>query len=216
MTPLILQAVEIRLGERPLFTPISLHIEPGCIAAIVGPSGSGKSTLLSHLCGALPPAFSARGEVRLGDRRLDGLPPEQRGLGVLFQDALLFPHMSVGGNLAYGLRPGGRRAERLRRIEAALDAVGLSGMAARDPDTLSGGQRARVALLRVLLSDPQAILLDEPFSRLDADTRLQTREWVYGQIRARGLPALLVTHDPDDVAAAGGPLVDIAQTAGEL
>ncbi|MBX6323016.1 MAG: ATP-binding cassette domain-containing protein, partial [Rhodospirillaceae bacterium] len=114
-----LRSVWIALGGRLLIAPLSLVVPAGTVATIMGPSGCGKSSLLSHLCGTLDRAFRAGGEVLLGGRRLDTLAPEERRLGILFQDDLLFPHLSVGGNLAFGLPPGVPRAERRRRVEAA-------------------------------------------------------------------------------------------------
>lgn len=207
MTTLHLERIVVSIGGRPLFAPLSVRVESGVVASIVGPSGSGKSTLLTGLCGAPPRGVTITGQVRLGADALDGLPPEQRRLGLVFQDDLLFPHLSVADNLAFGLRAGGTRADRRRRVAEALEAVDLAGFEQRDPATLSGGQRARVALLRALLSEPRAVLLDEPFGSLDANTRNVTRRWVFDRIRERGVPALLVTHDRDDVDAAGGPVV---------
>lgn len=210
MRPLILQQVTVALAGHPLFQPISLTVEPGVVMSVLGASGAGKSTLLAHLSGALPPAFKARGHVRLGEESLDGRPPEQRRLGILFQDDLLFPHLSVGGNLAFGMRPrAGGRAARRDAIGRALASVGLAGFEGRDPATLSGGQRSRVALLRVLLSEPRALLLDEPFGKLDAATRGHTRQWVFDEVRRHRLPTLLVTHDLDDVTAAAGSHVEL-------
>jgi putative thiamine transport system ATP-binding protein len=210
MSPLILEQVTLSLARRPLFKPLTLTVEPGVVLSVLGPSGAGKSSLLAHLAGALPAAFEAFGHVRLGEELLDGRPPEQRGLGILFQDELLFPHLSVGGNLAFGHRP--RRASRAGRREViarALESIGLAGFEARDPATLSGGQSARVALLRVLLSEPRALLMDEPFGQLDAATRGQTRQWVFDEVRRRRLPTLLVTHDLEDVTAAAGPSLSL-------
>ena len=182
----------------------------------MGPSGSGKSSLLSHLCGTLAPAFVARGRLWLDGRALDGLPPEQRRLGILFQDDLLFPHLSVGENLAFALPAAVRgRMARRKRVEQALAEADLAGMAARDPATLSGGQRARVALLRTLLAEPRALLLDEPFAKLDLALRERVRRFVLDHARAAGLPSLLVTHDPADAAAAGGPVVTLEATAAD-
>lgn len=211
--PLILEAVSVSIGGRRLFRPLTLTVAAGETATVMGPSGAGKSTLLSHLCGTLGPAFRAEGRARLGARPLDGLAPEARRVGILFQDDLLFPHLSVGENLGFGLPAGLARAERNRRIEAALADAQLDGFAARDPATLSGGQRARVACLRTLLAEPQALLLDEPFSKLDAALKDRFRRFVFEHARALALPTLLVTHDPGDAEAAGGPVIDLSDDA---
>ncbi|MBJ3763168.1 ATP-binding cassette domain-containing protein [Maribius pontilimi] len=185
---------------------IDARVAPGQVLSIMGPSGVGKSTLLAFLTGTLPPAFDATGHVRLDGRDLTGLPPEKRNLGILFQDDLLFPHLSVAGNLGFGLR-GGSRAGRHAQVAAALDEVGLAGFGPRDPATLSGGQRARIALMRMLLARPDALLLDEAFSRLDSARRQATRRMVFDTARARGLPVVMVTHDPADAEAAQGPVI---------
>jgi len=210
MSGLLLENVRIAIGARPLFPPLSLHVPRGEVATLMGPSGCGKSSLLAFLCGTLDPALSAAGRVSLDGAPLDGLPPERRRVGILFQDDLLFPHLSVGGNLGFGLPPGLSRAERRARIEAALAEAELPGFAERDPATLSGGQRARVALMRALLAEPRALLLDEPFGRLDAALRARFRAFVLGHAAARGLPVLLVTHDPADAA---GRVVHLAPDA---
>jgi putative thiamine transport system ATP-binding protein len=208
MSRLILTDVRIAVGNRVLVDRLSVTVEPGEAATIMGPSGSGKSTLLAYIGGWLDPAFTASGEVRLGDESLSGLPSERRRIGVLFQDALLFPHLSVGENLAFALpRTVRGRAERRRAIEAALEAAELAAYADRDPATLSGGQKARVALFRTLLSEPRALLLDEPFNGLDAEMKDRVREFVFRHVRKSGLPTLLVTHDSEDARAAGGPVV---------
>ena len=184
------------------------RVGPGEVLTVMGPSGSGKSTLLSVLIGAAPRGFAVFGAVRLDGADLAGLGPRERRIGILFQDDLLFPHLSVAGNLAFALPPAHRgRAERRARVEAALEAAGLSGLGDRDPATLSGGQRSRVALMRTLLSEPRALLLDEPFARLDADLRRQIRSFVFERIRERRLPAILVTHDAEDARAASGRVV---------
>lgn len=185
-------------------------VAPGEVLTVMGPSGAGKSTLLAAITGTLPPGFRLTGRVRLDGRDITGLPTEARRVGLLFQDELLFPHLSVGGNLAFGLGPAVRgRAARRAAVSAALAEVGLDGFSCRDPATLSGGQKARVALMRVLLAAPAALLLDEPFSRLDAALRAQTRALVFGMARSRGLPVLLVTHDHADAEAAGGRIVEL-------
>ncbi len=186
-------------------------VGPGEVLTVMGPSGAGKSTLLSAVTGQLAPDFALEGEIWLDGAEITHLPPHRRMVGILFQDDLLFPHLSVGGNLAFGLRPGGSRQDRRARIEAALAEVGLDGFADRDPATLSGGQRARVALMRMLLAEPCALLLDEPFSRLDAARRDQVRQLVFDRARARNLPVLMVTHDAEDARAAGGDVIELGR-----
>ena len=203
---LCLRNIEIRDATRVLVS-LDEMVAPGEVLTVMGPSGSGKSTLLSYLIGQLARDFRATGEVWLDGRRVDQLPPHARRIGILMQDVLLFPHLSVGGNLAFGLRAGGSRSNRRARVEAALAEVGLEGFADRDPATLSGGQKARVALMRMLLSEPCALLLDEPFSGLDAERRASVRALIFDTARQRGLPVVLVTHDPEDAAAAGGKVV---------
>jgi putative thiamine transport system ATP-binding protein len=204
-----LDGVRIALGPRELIV-ISHAVAPGEVLTIMGPSGSGKSTLLAYVGGFLDKAFTASGRVLAGDLDLTALPPQERHVGILFQDPLLFPHMSVAGNLLFAIPQAVKgRAARQDIAEAALAGVDLAGTGARDPDTLSGGQKARVALARVLVSAPRALLLDEPFSKLDADLRHQMRELVFAKARDSGLPVILVTHDEADAAAAGGPIVRI-------
>jgi putative thiamine transport system ATP-binding protein len=203
-----LSDVQIRLPDRPVIAAFSAHIAPGEILTVMGPSGSGKSTLLAYIGGFLATPFSASGEVMLGTRRLNDLPPHERRIGILFQDDLLFPHLSVASNLMFGLPASvaGRKA-RMQAVEQALADADLAGFATRDPATLSGGQRARVALLRTLLSRPQALLLDEPFSKLDAALRDDFRRFVFGFARRALLPTVLVTHDAADAAATRGAIV---------
>jgi putative thiamine transport system ATP-binding protein len=184
------------------------QVKGGEILTVMGPSGSGKSSLLNWLTGTLPSGFSANGEVWLNGENINNLPAHLRHIGVLYQDALLFSHLSVSGNIAFAM-PKGNKKRRLEKIEHALEQVGLKGMANRHPDNLSGGQQARVALLRMLLSEPKAILLDEPFSKLDTQLRVDTRELVFSQIREHKLPAIMVTHDHSDAEAANGKLITL-------
>lgn len=177
---------------------LSFEIAQGTVLALMGPSGSGKSSILSWITGTLDSRIRAQGEVWLGDQNISSLPVERRCLGLMLQQDYLFPHMSVEQNLKFGLRGGNRRA-RQSAIKESLNSAGLSGMENRHPATLSGGQRARVSLLRTLLSNPHALLLDEPFSRLDVTLRSTIREFTWTS--ASELPTLLVTHDIDDVPA---------------
>lgn len=212
MTGLDLLDVTIRAegAARPLFAPLSLTVPPSTVTTIVGPSGIGKSTLMDYIGGHLARGFHATGTVILDGRDVTRLPAEIRRIGIMFQDAALFPHLSVGDNLAFGLAHHVRgRTARRAAIAAALEQAGLVGFADRDPATLSGGQRARAALMRTLLAQPCALLLDEPFSKLDPDLRADLRRFVFDHIRDRDIPVLMVTHDEADAAAAGGPVIPL-------
>ncbi len=216
MTPgtaqtLSLHGVRIALPGRELIRSLSIDVAPGQVVTLMGASGSGKSSLLAYIGGFLQPPFVATGDVCLGGRRLNAEPPHDRRAGILFQDDLLFPHLSVAGNLLFGLPATLRsRTARRRAAEHALSEAGLAGYGERDPASLSGGQRARVALLRTLLSEPRLLLLDEPFGKLDAALRADFRRFVFGHAQRRQLPTLLVTHDAADAQAAGGPVVVLA------
>ncbi len=188
-----------------LAADLGFEVPSGHVLTLMGPSGCGKSSVLSAIAGTLeamagdgrPLHFA--GKVVLDNRHVECLPPHRRGIGLLFQDPMLFGHMTVRENLLFAL-PSGRNSERQKQVDDALEMAELPGMGDRDPSTLSGGQRARVALMRALLAQPKALLLDEPFSRLDAQLRTQFRAFVFEHIRARNIPAVLVTHDRDDIA----------------
>ena len=201
-----LQLAAVRLClDRRVLLEIDATVRAGEVLTIMGPSRSGKSSLLAFIAGFLPPAFTASGQVWLAGHNITALPAEHSRVGLLFQDPLLFPHLSVAGNLRFGLSQ--RATDADARIDEALQQIGLAGFARRDPATLSGGQKARVALMRLLLSQPRAVLLDEPFSKLDAGLRHDMRELVFGQLRASRLPTLLVTHDEADALDAGGQVI---------
>jgi putative thiamine transport system ATP-binding protein len=212
-----LQAHIERLGSKrqALVSGLHLQVPAGEILTLMGPSGCGKSSVLAAIAGTLASVSEGlqplqfEGTVALNGRELSHLPTHQRGVGLVFQDALLFPHMTVAENLLFAVpaRPtsGNNRssfstAQRQARVHQALQEAELTGMGERDPSTLSGGQRARVALMRALLAEPQALLLDEPFSKLDAALRAQLRPWVFVHVRERRIPVVLVTHDEQDVA----------------
>ena len=171
----------------------------------MGASGSGKSSVLAAIAGTLgsvnegAQALRFEGSVTLAGTELTHLPTARRGIGLLFQDPLLFAHMTVAENLLFAVPPG-PRAERLKQVQQALADAEMADFGERDPATLSGGQRARVALMRALLAQPRALLLDEPFSKLDATLRDQFRAFVFEHIRRRNIPAVLVTHDTADIA----------------
>lgn len=204
-----LDHVSIALKGKTLLA-VDRRVAPGEVFTVMGPSGSGKSTLLAFIGGFLDPAFSASGRVFIDGADLTGLAAQDRHAGILFQDPLLFPHMSVCANLAFAIPASVKgRSARAALAETALEDVGLAGMGARDPDTLSGGEKARVALARSLLSGPRMLLLDEPFSKLDAGLRQQARELVFSKARKMRLPVVLVTHDEADAEAAGGAILRI-------
>jgi len=202
-----------RLGSErhALVSGLRLHVPPGEILTLMGPSGCGKSSVLAAIAGTLASVseglqpLQLQGSVQLNGRELSHLPTHQRGVGLVFQDALLFPHMTVAENLLFAVPAistngtSSTTAQRQARVQQALQEAELSGMGNRDPSTLSGGQRARVALMRALLAEPQALLLDEPFSKLDAALRAQLRPWVFAHVRERRIPVVLVTHDEQDV-----------------
>jgi putative thiamine transport system ATP-binding protein len=210
MSALVLDKVQITPAGQTaaLFAPLTLCVRAGDVVTLMGPSGIGKSTLMDYVGGHLSGGFKATGTVTLNGRDLTGLAAERREIGILFQDATLFPHLSVGDNLAFGLTRHikGRTARQIA-VSDALEQAGLAGFEQRDPAELSGGQRARVALMRTLLARPKALLLDEPFSKLDPDLRAEVRAFVFAHIRDRAIPVIMVTHDASDAAAAAGPVV---------
>ena len=193
------------LDDQPLLALPPLTVAPGEVLTLMGPSGCGKSSLLAALAGVLPPGGPIRlaGEIRLGERLLTPLAPQARRIGMLFQDDLLFAHLTVAENLMFGM-PAHLRGMGARRACAleALAEVGLAGQADKLPGQLSGGQKARVSLLRALLAEPEALLLDEPFSRLDKPLRAAFRTLVFERLKTLGIPALLVTHDEEDAPGA--------------
>lgn len=195
-----LNEIKISHDNQPLFDSLSIIIKKGEIATVMGPSGCGKSTLLAAICGSLSQDFQLSGDILLEGNSLIQVPMELRKVGILFQDDFLFPHMDIGSNLAFAIPQGVPAKERKLKINKVLEKAGLKGFYKRDPATLSGGQRARISLLRSLLAEPKALLLDEPFSKLDKALKEQMRSYVFEQVREMNIPALLVTHDPDDNA----------------
>ncbi|MDH0357340.1 ATP-binding cassette domain-containing protein [Aeromonas sp. PS2Canimalfood6] len=193
--------LRLYLEEALLLSLPALQVAPGEVLTLMGPSGCGKSSLLAALAGVLPASGPIRleGNVTLGARRLTQLPPQARRIGMLFQDDLLFDHLTVAENLMFGM-PASVKGHRVRREKAvaALAQVDLTNQADKLPGALSGGQKARVSLLRALLAEPRALLLDEPFSRLDKPLRAAFRTLVFERLRTQAIPALLVTHDEED------------------
>ncbi|MFQ2312449.1 ATP-binding cassette domain-containing protein [Aeromonas dhakensis] len=203
--------LRLYLEENLLLSLPALQVAPGEVLTLMGPSGCGKSSLLAALAGVLPASGPLRleGDVTLGARRLTQLPPQARRIGMLFQDDLLFDHLTVAENLMFGM-PASVKGHGVRweKAVAALAQVDLTNQADKLPGALSGGQKARVSLLRALLAEPEALLLDEPFSRLDKPLRAAFRTLVFAQIKALAIPAILVTHDEDD---APGTIIQLTE-----
>ena len=192
----------LTLNGHALVAPFNLIVAAGEIVTLMGPSGCGKSSLLSAIAGTLQPPLSVQGDVRLDGASLVGIAPEKRQVGRLFQDDLLFPHMTVAENLLFGMARGELLA-RQSKMRDGLREIGLEGLEARAPHTLSGGQRQRVALMRSLLAQPNAMLLDEPFSKLDSALRADIRSSTFDLLKRSGTPTVLVTHDVDDAPETG-------------
>jgi ABC-type Fe3+/spermidine/putrescine transport system ATPase subunit len=184
---------------QPLLIDVSLQVPRGQTVALLGASGSGKSTLLKIIAGLEAPES---GSVWLDGQDITAWPPERRRLALMFQDYVLFPHLNVQDNVAFGLvEQGVPRAQARARANGLLQHFGLSGRG-RDPvATLSGGEQQRVALARALITEPQALLLDEPFSALDAERRDSLRAEFAHRIAEHGMRAVLVTHDEDEARA---------------
>lgn len=190
--------VSKRFGAVQAVDEVDLEVAAGSFTALLGPSGCGKTTLLRIVAGL---ERADAGTVVLGDREVDGpggrTPPERRSVGLVFQEHALFPHLNVGANVAYGLRHR-ERAARQARVAEVLELVGLAGLERRRPAALSGGQRQRVALARALAPSPTLLLLDEPFSSLDAALRVTLRAEIRAILRAADQTAMLVTHDQEE------------------
>ncbi|RLB57172.1 MAG: ABC transporter ATP-binding protein [Deltaproteobacteria bacterium] len=201
---LALDDVSVTRGNSLVLDGATLHVGEGEVVALLGPSGSGKSTLLRVLLGLEVPS---RGVVKLGGRTVSEagrvrLPPEERDLAVVFQDLALWPHLTVAGNLAFVLRSKGRfRGEERDRIHQMLDQVGLADFEDRYPGELSGGEQQRVAIARALVTDPAAVLLDEPLANLDIALKQDLIALLIELFRERGSTVLHVTHDPREAAA---------------
>lgn len=210
MSALTITDVSIYLTDKPLLSALSFSVNEGEVLSIMGPSGCGKSTLLNFLCGTLPATFRATGEVRLNNKILTSLAVEQRKVGILYQSPLLFPHMNNLENLMFAIPA---RIKGKQRQALALDKLSqfnLADKALSTPQHLSGGQQARIALLRTLLSEPEYLLLDEPFGKLDSTLRQSVREFVLEQVQISKLPTILVTHDTEDCQAMGNNVLHLA------
>ena len=193
------EGVTVRFGDSVALRSVSLTIEPGELMLLLGPSGCGKSTLLRTIAGFVVPEA---GRVCFDGTDVTPVPPHQRHIGMVFQSFALFPHLSVGENVAFGLREQKRpRAEIQERVQRALSDVKMGGLAVRRVDQLSGGEQQRVALARALVTRPRCLLLDEPLSNLDAGLRHSMREEIRRVCKEHGLTTLYVTHDQKEALA---------------
>jgi putative spermidine/putrescine transport system ATP-binding protein len=200
-----LDGVSRSFGGAHALEKLSLTIERGEFIALLGPSGCGKSTALNCMAGLMP---LSDGSIWLDDRRIDTLPPEKRGFGMVFQNYALFPHLSVSRNVGFGLKMRGvASAEIDQRVAAALDTVQLQAHANKLPGQLSGGQQQRVAIARAIVIEPPLILMDEPLSNLDAKLRIEMRSEIRRIHRAQGCSTVYVTHDQDEALAMADRIV---------
>lgn len=197
----MLDGVSVTLGGGPVVHDATLDIDAGQVLALLGPSGCGKTTLLRAIAGLQAPSH---GSIRIGSRVVSDattfIPPERRRVGMVFQDGGLFPHLTVEDNVRFGLR---HHADPERRVSEMLDLVSMKEFGQRLPGTLSGGQRQRIAVARALAPEPSVLLLDEPFSALDAGLRVQIRREVKRLIAAFGITTIVVTHDQEEAFAMG-------------
>jgi ABC-type Fe3+/spermidine/putrescine transport system ATPase subunit len=192
-------------GDEPVLNELSLDVAPAELVALLGSSGCGKTTLLRAVAGFVP---VSSGSIRVGGREIGRLPPEKRGMALVFQSYALWPHMTVAQNIGYGLRL--RRWPRqaiARRVDEVLAMLGLKGFGGRRVTQLSGGQRQRVALGRALAVDPRILLLDEPLSNLDARIREEVRHEIKALQQRLGITAIHVTHDREEAMVLADRLV---------
>jgi ABC-type sulfate/molybdate transport systems ATPase subunit len=197
---------ELAVSRGGFTVALTLDVVPGRTLALVGPNGAGKSTALAALAGIVPSA----GTITLAGRRIDGLPVESRQVGYVFQDYLLFPHLTILENVAFGPRASGtRRSEARASAGEWLERFGISHLASRRPAQLSGGQAQRVALARALAASPDLLLLDEPLAALDIEVRDDVRAELAGHLRRWGGLTIVVTHSLDDVVALADDVIVI-------
>ncbi len=189
----------LSVAGKSLVQDLDFVAESGKVLGIMGPSGCGKSSILDFLCGTISSSFNCVGQILLDGKDISSLPAYQRKVGLQLQDHLLFPHLTVAENLAFGLPAHYKGKSRTEQVEKALLNCQLPDVGCKNPVTLSGGQRARISLMRTLLSEPRALLLDEPFSKLDPELRGQFRSFVFEQVKGLDIPVVMVTHDKNDL-----------------
>ena len=209
---LAVRDIDITYGGRPILRDLAFDVERGEVVALLGPSGSGKSTLLRVIAGIVVPD---RGSVVIDEVDVSSVPTHRRGVGMVFQDEQLFPHLSVADNVGFGLKMSGSpTAERRRRVDEMLELVGLTGLGERRVDRLSGGEAKRVAVARSLAPSPNVLLLDEPLTGLDRELHDRLAVEVAGVLRTTGTTAVWVTHDRHEAATVADRVVELDQAPG--
>lgn len=184
---------------------VNIEIEKGKLVALLGPSGSGKTTILRMLAGL---EHQDSGDIYIDGKLVNGIPVQDRGIGFVFQSYALFPYLTVYDNIAYGMKIRKKTKDEIdSKVEELLELVGLKGLGKRFPDQLSGGQRQRVAFARALATEPQVLLLDEPFAAIDAKVRKDLRRWLKEMIEKLGITSIFVTHDQDEAVEVADELI---------
>ena len=200
-----LQHINKSFGDFKASDDVSFNIEKGKLIGLLGPSGSGKTTILRMLAGL---EKQDSGDIFIDGKKVNDLPPDERGIGFVFQSYALFPYLNVYNNIAYGLNIQKKdKAYIKNRVTELLDLVGLPGIEKRFPDQLSGGQRQRIALARALAPNPELLLLDEPFAAIDAKVRKELRTWLRETIDKIGITSIFVTHDQDEAIEVADEIV---------
>ena len=208
--------VSVTLGSQILIAPFSLNVAAGEIVTLMGPSGCGKTSLLSGISGTLEQPLQLSGSIVLNGKSIMAIEPHLRRVGRMFQDDVLFPHLTIGENLLFGIAHG-TRADRLFEMRQGLRDIEMAEFENRAPHSLSGGQRQRVSLMRSLLAKPDCMLLDEPFNKLDGSLRHSIAQKTFELLRRHNIPTLLVTHNHSDAPQASrvlhittqGKIVDV-------
>jgi putative thiamine transport system ATP-binding protein len=184
--------------KKPFIKNLNIKVNNGKILTIFGSSGIGKSSLINVIAGVYQNNLLFTGDIILNNKKITNIVPEKRKIGLILQDGVLFPHLNVEQNLIFGIKKSLTNKEKYLLINEHLIKANMEGFENRYPNTLSGGQKSRVACLRAILSEPDALLLDEPFSSIDPEQRNSFRLFVANQVREKKIPCILVTHDESD------------------